>query len=593
MNADGTGASASLISHRIWAPCLAGLCYFALASTMIHLTSHRVGIATIWPANALLLAMLLHQPRSQWRPMLLAAFIGNGVANILTRGTVPAALLFSIANMIEVVIAARGLHGTIRKDGMLGFPATVVRFLFWAGAIAPGVSAVCGSVTVWLLFDRPLVPAFQTWLLADSLGLLIFTPFLFHLIDGGYGRYFRAMPSSRRLEAAALLGMTVVVALFVFTQHYPLLFLLYMPTMLVAFRLEWPGTKLALMSVAIIGAAAVMLGMGPLAVLVPDPVVQAIGFQFFLAALLLTTYPVAAALAARRTLMQELRESEWSLRLLATQSPILLLNFDLSGVCRKVLGAPEMLLGRNTGSLLGHGFADISEEGNLLLRSAHERALDDPESVQKIEFRAFKVNQKWLEVTFRTTCDDQGRCLGTLATVHDITDRKQQQLTLARSAATDSLTGLLNRAGFLTRLEYALSNAEDGALSLALIDVDRFKLINDNAGHRAGDMVLKEIAARLGAEVRSGDAVGRLGGDEFVLLLATGDWNRVQKVCNRVVEAVRSEPIMLPSGASLRAAISCGVVQYKAGLSAEEFMHEADLVLYEAKRRGRDQVVAA
>jgi len=189
--------------------------------------------------------------------------------------------------------------------------------------------------------------------------------------------------------------------------------------------------------------------------------------------------------------------------------------------------------------------------------------------------------------------DEQGRCLGTWATIYDITERKQQQLMLARSAATDSLTGLLNRAGFLARLELALANARGGEMSLAIIDVDRFKLINDNAGHRAGDVVLREIAHRLLAEVRSGDAVGRLGGDEFIILLATADWDRVQKICNRVVEAVSSEAIELPTGTALRTAISCGVTQYRDGLTAEEFIHEADLALYEAKRGGRNRVVAA
>lgn len=593
MSADRIKVSQPLLSQKIWAPVVAGLSYFGLAAVMIRLTSDGGGIAIFWPANALLLAMLLQRPRGQWGPILLAAFVGNAVANLVTRGTMLAALMFGIANLVEVVIAGLALHGMIRKEGLLSYPATVARFLLWAGGIAPGAGALWGGFGAWLLLDQPFVQSFATWLLVDSLGLLIFTPFLFQLFGGGYGRYFGAMSRSRRLEAAAILALAVIVACFAFTRQYPMLFLVYMPTMLAAFRLDWLGTKLAVIIVAVVGAVAMMFDMGPIPLLSPDQAMKAFAFQCFLAALILTTYPVAAALAARRELMHELRESERSLRFLAAQSPILLLNFDLSGVCQKALGASETLLGRDTEALIGHSFAEISEEGNLLLRAAHDQAIDEPDSIQSVEFRAFKVNMKWLEATFRTATDDNGRCLGTLATIHDVTGRKQQQLTLARSATTDSLTGLLNRAGFLARMQLALSHAQDGAMSLAIIDVDRFKLINDNAGHRAGDIVLKVIAARISAEVRSGDAVGRLGGDEFILLLATADWSRVQRICGRVVEAVRSEAIMLPSGASLRTAISCGVVQYRAGLTAEEFIHEADLALYEAKRGGRDRVVAA
>lgn len=593
MNADRIKSSSSLLTHGIWVPCLAGLAYFGLAALMTSITGIGVGIATIWPANAALLAIMLHRPPAGWWPILLAAFIGNGLANLLTRGTVMDAALFGIANMVEVSIAASALYPMVRKEGLLSHPVSVARFLIWAGGIAPGVSALFGGFAAWALLGHPFMRSFESRLLADSLGLLIFTPFLFQLLGGGYGRYFGGMTRARRWEAAALLILTLAVSCFAFTRHHPVLFLIYMPILLVVFRLEWLGTKLAVMIVAIIGAVAMVMRTGPIVAMFADPAIQAFGLQFFLAALLLTTYPVAGALAARRTLMRELRENERSLRLLATQSPILLLNLDLDGRCQKVLGASESLLGRDADALLGRNFAEISEEGNLLLRSAHERAIDDPDSVQTVEFRAFKVNGKWLEANFRTTLDEDGRCLGTLASIHDITDRKQQQLTLARSATTDSLTGLLNRAGFLARLEHALGNAQGGAMSLAIIDVDRFKLINDNAGHRAGDIVLREIAARIAAEVREGDAVGRLGGDEFVLLLLTSDWNRVRRICDRLVEAVNSEPIMLPSGTPIRTGISCGVAQYRAGLSAEEFMHEADLALYQAKRGGRNRVVAA
>jgi len=593
MNPDRINILKSRAMPRLWAPGLAGLSYFALAITMIHLTSEHGGVATIWPANAVLLAMLLHRPRAQWWAILVAAFIGNAVANILTRGTLAGPILFGIANMVEVMIAASALYGSVRMHGLLSYPATVARFALWAGGIAPTVSALLGAATVWIMFDKPFAMSFVTWLLADSLGLLIFTPFLFALFGGGYVRYFRGLTRAQKLEAVALLGFTALMASFAFTRKYPVLFLLYMPTMLVAFRLEWFGTKLAVMIIGVIGAATLVCNIGPLTLLFPDRTLQALGFQFFMVTLLLTAFAISATLTARRNLMQDLRESEGSLRLLATQSPILLLTFSLSGLCQKALGASEMLLGREAESLLGRGFADITEEGNLLLRWAHERALDEPGRIQSVEFRAFKINRKWLEATFRTTADEQGRCLGTLATIYDITERKQQQLMLARSAATDSLTGLLNRAGFLARLELALANARGGEMSLAIIDVDRFKLINDNAGHRAGDVVLREIAHRLLAEVRSGDAVGRLGGDEFIILLATADWDRVQKICNRVVEAVSSEAIELPTGTALRTAISCGVTQYREGLTAEEFIHEADLALYEAKRGGRNRVVAA
>ena len=272
---------------------------------------------------------------------------------------------------------------------------------------------------------------------------------------------------------------------------------------------------------------------------------------------------------------------------------MLILTFDLAGTCQRVVGTADLLLGRDPATLAGKTFGDISEEGRFELKRAHDEALDDIEQSHAAEFRAFKVNDRWLEAVFRANFDAQGRCVGTLATLHDVSVRKQQELSLSRSASTDSLTGLLNRAGFRDRLERALATAASGSLSLAMIDVDKFKLVNDNLGHRTGDAVLQEIARRISGEVRASDAVGRLGGDEFIILLTTPDWTMVREICDRLVKAVGSQPIELPSGNPLGAAISCGVACYREGLSAEDFIHEADVALYEAKRAGRNRVVAA
>jgi diguanylate cyclase (GGDEF)-like protein len=258
-----------------------------------------------------------------------------------------------------------------------------------------------------------------------------------------------------------------------------------------------------------------------------------------------------------------------------------------------VVGTANILLDRDADLLGGSSFADISEEGQFELKRAHNAALEDISCSHHAEFRTVKAKDSWLEAIFRANFDEFGRCVGTLATIHDVTQRKIQELSLSQSATTDSLTGLLNRAGFRARLEQALLNASPGTISLAMIDVDRFKLINDNCGHQAGDLVLKEIARRISHQVRSSDAVGRLGGDEFIILLNLQNWDMVQDICNRIVVAVDGTAVDLPSGNSLSTAISCGVARVQANPTVDEFIHQADLALYEAKRTGRNRVVAA
>lgn len=582
------------IARAVAAPFGAGVGYFLLAATTIYLTDSGHSVAPVWPANALLIAIMLQRPRRQWFAILVAGFIGNGLANLATRDAFIAPVLYSLPNIVEVMIATIALERVARHRSMSASPSSVLHFLLWAGLVAPAVSACFGVVTAHLLSRQPGMIMFGQWFASDALGLLIFFPFFSALLRGEYLRFSAKTGKGELTEFIALMTFTALVALLVFGwSRYPLLFLNFLPLLLVTFRTGWLGTNLALTIIAVIGAVATISGYGPLIEAAPDPKLQIYFFQFYIATLLLTQMPIAAALNARRDLIIRLMDSEQSLRLLAAQSPILLLSFDLNGFCERVIGTTELLLDRDPSRLVGRTFADISEEGQYELKRTHNAALEDVSCSHSAEFRAFKVNDRWLEAVFRANFDANGRCTGTIASLHDVTHRKNQELTLSRSAMTDSLTGLLNRAGFRARLEMALLGATPGAVSIALIDVDRFKLINDNSGHQIGDIVLKEIARRISSQVRSSDAVGRLGGDEFIIMLSTTNWDMVQDICRRIVTAINADPITLPSGNVLKTAISCGVARLREGVTADEFINEADLALYQAKRAGRNRVVAA
>jgi diguanylate cyclase (GGDEF)-like protein len=575
-------------------PAVAGLAYFVLAAASIAFVTAHGGIAPIWPANALVLAFMLLRPAREAAGFVAAGAIANVAAVLVTGGGLAFAFASALADGAELAVTAIGIMGRGRLPRNLASAAEIARILLWAGLIAPAVGAAFGALACMTLLGQALGSAYLSWFLSDALGLLIFTPLFTSLMTGEIRAAHARMTVAQRVEFAALLAFTMATAALVFfAAPYPLLFLIVVPLMLVTFRAGWAGTKIALAIVAIIAALATLAGLGPIAAQVADGASRAYGVQIFIATMILILLPIASTLAARQQLIDRLRESEQSLRLLAARSPILLLAFDLEGRCDRVVGTSDILLDRATASLVGATMADISQEGQFALRRAHNAALDDIERSHPAEFRTVKARDAWYEAVFRAHFDETGRCVGTIATIHEITERKNQELSLSRTATTDSLTGLLNRAGFHDRLEHALVSAGPGALSLAVVDVDRFKLINDNSGHQVGDLVLREIARRISGQVRSSDAVGRLGGDEFVILLATPHWDVARDICDRIVAAVSAEPIALPSGNTLRAAISCGVARLREGSSAEAFIHEADTALYEAKRAGRNRVVAA
>jgi len=571
-------------------PLLAGTLYFTLSTATIYLSSNNSDIATFWPANALLVAVLLLRTPAEWSSILAVGFFGNVLANLCVRGAIEGPILFGAANMVEVIIAGWGIRRGMAA-GQLQKPSVVWRFAFWAGLIAPGTSAFLAGGIATLVFEGPFGRSFLTWYVADALGLLTCLPFFYGVFSGEFVRCFREKRWIERLEAAALIGLTGLVTAIVFSVHrLPLLFLITLPMLLVTFRAGWSGSKIAVLVIAVIGGTATMHHVGPIMLASPDPAMQVVFFQFFLAAMLLVSMPVAATVTARKDLIQKLHESERSLRLIATQSPTLVLQFAPSGVCDRAFGAADVLFGRRAESFLGAPVGQLSPGDADLLQSAHEQVLARPGGMRSIEFQ-LRENGRWLEMTFCALRAEDGECVGTLASIHDVTVSKQHAAMLARAAETDSLTGLFNRAGFMTRLDDAIAQAPSQPLSLAMIDVDRFKQINDNSGHHGGDAVLREIARRLADIVGMQGTVGRLGGDEFVVLLPVEE-ARARAICSRMVASVREAPILPTSEEAVHATISCGLFRHRAGMSADMLLHDADKALYEAKRGGRNQLSA-
>lgn len=198
---------------------------------------------------------------------------------------------------------------------------------------------------------------------------------------------------------------------------------------------------------------------------------------------------------------------------------------------------------------------------------------------------------------------------GTIWLLRDVTSERAEQRELAWSATHDALTGLANRRHFEAELQRLLPKVgPDAPAALLFIDLDRFKDINDSAGHAEGDRVLREVAAALTGAVRRGELVARLGGDEFVILLAPCPLDAALRVADAVREAVRRIAVR-HDGPRLTIGASIGVVPVPVGLDARTgwapvsgatvasggngvawVLARADQACYVAKNAGRDQV---
>ncbi len=165
-----------------------------------------------------------------------------------------------------------------------------------------------------------------------------------------------------------------------------------------------------------------------------------------------------------------------------------------------------------------------------------------------------------------------------------VRERERLLDEVAKLARTDPLTGLANRRGWgeVLRREIARADRDDGPLSVALVDIDRFKEFNDHYGHAAGDRLLKQAASSWSSQIREMDLIARHGGEEFAVLLPGA---RAADATS-VVERVRSSA---PAGIT----ISGGVAQRQPGESPEALLARADAAMYRAKREGRDAIRVA
>jgi diguanylate cyclase (GGDEF)-like protein/PAS domain S-box-containing protein len=207
-----------------------------------------------------------------------------------------------------------------------------------------------------------------------------------------------------------------------------------------------------------------------------------------------------------------------------------------------------------------------------LLRTTGQREIELP-------------GDRWIEARSRPTADG-----GAIAVLREVTERKRLERSFAHQALHDPLTGLANRALFHAELRRMRARAErDGtALAVLLVDLDRFKQVNDTHGHAVGDRLLVEVARRLQAVVREGDLVARLGGDEFAVLApgrcATAAFGALAQ---RVVEELR-KPIR-DGKATLEPSASVGLTVFPDDTGdGEGLLLNADRALYAAKALGRN-----
>ncbi|MBU6266899.1 MAG: EAL domain-containing protein [Sphingomonadales bacterium] len=265
---------------------------------------------------------------------------------------------------------------------------------------------------------------------------------------------------------------------------------------------------------------------------------------------------------------------------------------DRKGMLTYVSGTVGRLLERDPGDLIGTPFIDLfvlddaerDGERTLLFH------LNARSSFAELVVRAAtRSDERWWSINGRPIYDHFNNFLGFRGSGSDLTEKRRSEQHASRLAHYDSLTGLANRFQMSQTLEKILNapNVDHRACAVFLLDLDRFKQVNDTMGHPAGDALLKQVAQRLQSAVGTLGRVGRLGGDEFQVILP-GHFAREKLgvLALRIIESL-SEPYTI-EGSRVVIGASIGVaLSPDDGVTSEAIIRNADLALYAAKDRGR------
>ncbi|MDC8803023.1 sensor domain-containing diguanylate cyclase [Halomonas pacifica] len=240
--------------------------------------------------------------------------------------------------------------------------------------------------------------------------------------------------------------------------------------------------------------------------------------------------------------------------------------------------------------LLGRHFTQVVPEAERARLTEQHRAFihgeADQECREEHEVRCKNGERRTILAEASRLVDAQGE-VKKVTYVVDITRQNALQRRLAFLASHDELTGLLNRRAGMSRLDEEIRRGQryGTLLSVAIIDLDHFKRINDRHGHAVGDEVLCETAALMRQELRASDALVRLGGEEFLVILPGVDRPRALEAIERLRRLIELTPMGQPG---LALTLSAGVANWQAEESSHLLLERADKVLYRAKARGRN-----
>ena len=447
-----------------------GLLFGVLAYASIGISRYEGPIASIWLPNAVAVAILLRVQLSNSIPYYAAIFMASASVNMAMDFPAFQGLIYAVANVVEISLATvltRKFCG--RQIDMESMP-DLGWLILSAGFIAPAVSATIALVG---LTDGGVAPvdAWLSWFLTGGLGMIVIVPLLLLFANSVDKKEQFSGPELGRtiLILSAGAGCTMLVF---YQSSYPLLFIVPPIVLLCAFRLGSLGTAAFVLLVSVIATVMTWLGTGPINLVTVSMETRLHVMQAFVAASFLTGLPVAAILAGRERMTEELANGERQLALLADNITDAVLRYDLHGICTYASPSVVDVLGESTETFVGNrATARMHPDAREKIAAAENRLLNGDSEKERFTYRRFLDSTDGTPVYIEAECaiaynSETQEPEGIVVSARDVTERVELelQLTRARRHAENAANA---KSEFLANMSHEIRTPMNGVLGFA------------------------------------------------------------------------------------------------------------------------------